>query len=169
MNKDNKIKKIVLTAMLSAIICITTMIFHIPIGFNGAYIHLGDTFIFLAAVILPKPYAMIAAILGAGLADFLSGGIVWIIPTIIIKPIMVAFLTSKNKDLLCRRNIFLVFIAGFIGSIGYYLAGAIMVGSFITPLPSFFLDLIQPISSGIIFLGIGYALDKINIREKIYS
>lgn len=168
MNTSNKTKKIVLTALFAAIIC-TTIAFipRIPTGFNGGYIHLGDIFIYLAAVMLPKPYAMIAAGLGAGLADALTGGMVWFIPTIIIKPIMVLFFTSKSDKLLCKRNVLALFMAGFVGCFGYYLAGAIISGNFIAPLATLYLEVIQPVVSGIIFLVVGYAFDKIKIRERI--
>lgn len=168
MNTSNKTRNIVLTALFAAIICVTiAFLFHIPTGFNGGYIHLGDTFIYLAAVILPTPYAMVAAGIGAGLADALTGGMLWVIPTIIIKPIMVIFFTSKSYKLICKRNILAVFFAGFVGCFGYYLAGAIMSGNFIAPLATLYLEFIQPVVSGIIFLIAGYAFDKIKIRERI--
>jgi uncharacterized membrane protein len=70
-NKVN-IKIIVLTALFAAIIYITTAyLFHIQTGLNGGFIHLGDTFIYLAACVLPAPFAMIAAALGAGLLTLL--------------------------------------------------------------------------------------------------
>ena len=169
MNTSNKTKKIVLTALFAAIICTTTLFFHIPTGFNGGYIHLGDTFIYLAACLLPTPYAMIAASLGAGLSDILTGGMLWLIPTIIIKPIMVMFFTWSKEKLICKRNCFAILVSGIIGVGGYYLAGAIIAGNFISPLSTVFIELFQPIGSGITFLIAGYALDRIKIREKIYS
>lgn len=167
MREINKSKKLILTALFAAIICTTTMVFHIPTGFNGGYIHLGDAFIYLAAVLLPTPYAMIAAGLGAGLSDVLSGGMLWVIPTILIKPIMVVFFTGKKDRLICRRNYFAIVLAGLVGWIGYYLAGAIISGNFISPLSTLLIELCQHIGSGIIFLISGYALDKIKIREKL--
>ena len=169
MNTSNKTKKIVLTALFAAIICTTTLIFHIPTGFNGGYIHLGDTFIYLAACLLPTPYAMIAGSLGAGISDVLSGGMLWVIPTILIKPIMVLFFTSKKDNLICKRNYLAIIGAGLVGWVGYYLAGAIISGNFISPLSTVLMELFQPIASGIIFLIAGYALDRIKIREKIHS
>ena len=168
MNTSNKTKNIVLTALFTAMICITiAFLFHIPTGFNGGYIHLGDTLIYLAAVLLPTPYAMVAAALGASLADILMGGMIWVIPTIIIKSLMVIFFTSKADNIICKRNIIAVFIAGFVGCFGYYLAGAIISGNFIAPLATLYLEFIQPLVSGIIFLVAGYSLDKIKIRDKI--
>ena len=61
------------TALFAALICVTTAyIFHIPFGTNGGYVHIGDTLIYLAAAILPAPYAMIAGALGGAFADLLT-------------------------------------------------------------------------------------------------
>lgn len=59
---------VVMAALFAAIITVVTAyVLRIPTG-NG-YIHLGDSFIFLAASLLPLPYAIAAAAVGAGLAD----------------------------------------------------------------------------------------------------
>ncbi|WP_291650452.1 TIGR04002 family protein [Clostridium sp.] len=166
MKKSIKTRDLVLAGLFAAIICISIS-FHIPTGFNGGYIHLGDTFIYIAAVLLPTPYAMLAAGIGAGLADALSGGMIWVLPTIIIKPIMVLFFTTKRESIICKKNLLAIFIAGIVGWFGYYLAGAIISGSFVAPLATFFIDIMQPIGSGIIFLIAGYSLDRVKIRQRL--
>lgn len=61
------------TGLFAAIITLmTAYICHIPYGANGGYIHFGDALIYVAAVILPRPYAMAAAAIGGGLADLLT-------------------------------------------------------------------------------------------------
>ena len=46
------------TGLFAAIITLmTAYICHIPYGANGGYIHFGDALIYVAAVILPRPYA----------------------------------------------------------------------------------------------------------------
>jgi len=142
----------VLTALFGALVCVATLIPHIPVGMQGGYIHVGDTFIYLAASVLPLPYAMIASAIGAGLADFFSGAAIYVIPTLIIKPLMAACFTNKSSKLLNKRNIIAVFAAGIICIAGYYLAESIIFGSFITPLLAIPLGVLQPISSGILYL-----------------
>ena len=166
MNTSIKTKNIVLGALFASLIFIATL-FHIPTGFNGGYIHIGDTFIYLAAVLLPTPYAMLASGIGAALCDGLSGAALWILPTLIIKPLMVLCFKRNQEKIFSKSNIFSVIIAGLLGWFGYYIFGAIISGNFIAPLATFFIEMIQPIISGIIFLVVGYALDKINIKEKI--
>lgn len=78
---------VVMAALFAAIITVVTAyVLRIPTG-NG-YIHLGDSFIFLAASLLPLPYAIAAAAVGAGLADALTAPI-WVIATVIIKSLIV--------------------------------------------------------------------------------
>lgn len=168
MNKSRKTNILVLTGLFAAMICISiAFLFHIPTGINGGYIHIGDTFIYLAACFLPMPYAMISAAIGGGLADGLTGAIIWVIPTIIIKPLLVPFFSYNNEKILCTKNIIGIFLAGAIGVVGYFLAEGFIYGSFIAALASVPLQLIQPIGSGIIFILVGYALDRIKIKEKL--
>ena len=50
---DIRLKYITLTGLFAALITLfTAYVFHIPMGFNGGYIHLGDALIYLAAVLL---------------------------------------------------------------------------------------------------------------------
>lgn len=165
MNYNTKL--LIKTALFIAIIVImTTLFLHIPTGLNGGYIHLGDVFIFLAAVFLPKRYAIISAIIGGGLSDFLSGAIIWVIPTMIIKPLLVVAFTNKSEKIICKRNIFASILGIFITYIGYSIANGIFVENIFLGFSVASLDIIQAISSSIIFIIIGSVLDKIKVFNK---
>lgn len=100
-----KTKLLAITSLFAALITVTTAyICHIPIGSGGGYFHLGDTLIYLSAVILPKPYALAAAIIGSGTADLLTAPL-WIIPTVIIKSLICISFTEKSKKIICPRNL----------------------------------------------------------------
>ncbi|MGL5507359.1 MAG: TIGR04002 family protein [Paraclostridium sp.] len=163
-----KTKNLVLSSLFAALICLTTAyILHIPVGSSGGYVHIGDTFIYLAASIIPTPYAMIGAAIGAGFADLISGSTVWIIPTVIIKPILVLFITSKHNRVINIRNVVGSFIAGFIGWFLYMVATGFIYGSFKSAFVFAGIDMLQPIGSFIAFILIGLSLDRINIKQKI--
>ena len=67
------VKYMAVTGLFAAMITImTAYIAHIPVGVNGGYSHFGDSLIYLAAVLLPTPYALVAAAIGGGLADLLT-------------------------------------------------------------------------------------------------
>lgn len=167
MNNLSKTKTIVLTALFAAMIFLTTAyLFHIPTGASG-YIHLGDAFVYLAASILPGPYGLIAASIGGGMADILTGNAVWAIPTMLIKPAMAFCFTEKGKSIICKRNTIAVFIAGIICIAGYYLAEGFIYGNFVAPMAGIGFNSIQAIGSAIVYLTIGFALDKVKAREKL--
>lgn len=159
-----KVTYLSLTGLFAAMICITTaFIFHIPFGMNGGYIHLGDTLIYIAAALLPTPYAMAAAAIGGILADLLTAPM-WMPATLIIKALLTILFTSKQNTFINLRNVFALFGAGLVSIIGYYLAELVLLGSqaaFITSVTS---SLIQAIASGILFIVIGVALDKMNFK-----
>ena len=73
--------------MMTAMVMIATTFFKIPNAMG--YIHLGDGFVLLAAIILPKKYACFAGGVGAGLADIYGGYAVWAPWTLVIKIVMV--------------------------------------------------------------------------------
>lgn len=166
-NYQKQLINMVVAAMFAAIITVVTAyILHIPTGINSGYIHLGDCFIYLAASFLPTPYAMVASAVGAGLADQLTAP-VWVIPTVIIKSILVLPFTSKSKKIINKRNIIAIFLGIIITSLGYYIAEYIMFKNTIAVLVSIVPSIIQSSASGLLFVLIGLALDKINFKDKI--
>ncbi len=170
MNNTIKIRRLILTGLFAAIICLTTAyILHIPTGVNGGYVHIGDALIYIAAALLPKPYAMIAAIIGAGMADFITGSVIWVIPTMIIKPILVLFISSKSDKIINIKNIVGTLIAGIIGMILYMVADGIIFGNLLAAFVFTTIGLIQPIGSFIVFILLGIAFDKLEIKKKFLS
>ena len=161
-----KINNLVVASLISALITLSILIFKVPTAFNNGYIHIGDVFVYMAGALLPWNYAFFAAAIGAGLADILSGGIIWLIPTIIIKGIITLFFTSKNRNIINKRNIIALLLSAIFGVLGYYLYGALITGNFITPLIALGMEIVQPIVSGIIFIIIGLSLDKINFKNR---
>lgn len=163
---SRKTKYLVTTSLFTALICLTiAYILHIPIG-NG-YVHIGDAFIYLSAAILPRPYAILSAAIGAGMADLATGYAIWVIPTIIIKPILVLFITSKDKKILNTRNIICSFIAGFVGWFLYAVAQGIITGSFLGAFTMNLIALLQPVGSFVVFIIIGITFDKLDIKQKL--
>jgi len=85
--RNDKVKKLALGGMLSAVILAMTISMHLPVPATGGYVHLGDGFIFLTAAVL-GPYAALAAGIGSALADLLGGYFIYIPATFIIKAAM---------------------------------------------------------------------------------
>ena len=160
-------RTLTISAMFAAMITLTTAyLFHIPIGTNGGYLHFGDALIYLAAAFLPLPYACIAASIGGGLADFVSGVPIWILPTMIIKPLTAIWFTNKGA-LLCRRNVIALVLAGLVSNVGYYLAEVFFTGSWLAPLAFQWAGVVQSGGSAAFFLLLAVTLDKLNIKKQL--
>lgn len=154
------------TGLLAAMITImTAYIFHIPYGTNGGYIHFGDALIYIAAVLLPRPYALAAATIGGGMADLLTAPM-WAPATIVIKMLITLPFTSHKGRILSPRNIAAPFIAALISASAYYLAEGILFGSFLSPIASLTGSAVQSGGSAVIFLIAAAALDRVHIKQR---
>ena len=135
-------------------------------GLNGGYIHLGDALIYLAAVLLPAPYAMAAGAIGGGLADLLTAPM-WAPATVIIKILVVLPFTSRHSKIFTKRNIVAPLIAMLITITGYYLAEVILYGKEAAFLISVTTNSIQGVGSAAVFYILGAALDKAGVKTLI--
>ena len=138
----------------AAITVMTAYMLHIPIPGTGGYIHLGDTLIYLAACLLPVPYAAAAAA-------------IWAPATVVIKAAIVLFFTNKSEKLLCRRNLAAIVIAGLFSPTAYALYNCAMAGTMAAFVPQFLGTLVQGIGSGALFLVIAPALDGVSLKERM--
>lgn len=157
------------TALFAAMIFImTAYIFHVPVGINGGYIHFGDALIYLAAVLLPQPYALAAGAIGGGLADFVSAP-AWIPATLIIKILITLPFSHNGKNILSRRNIIAPAVSLVISTIGYMLAEMILFGTPLTAYAGIPGSFVQSGGSYIAFLFIAAAFDKAHIKMRLQT
>lgn len=163
--KPNKIKTLTLAGLFTAIVFITTAYLHIPS--HTGFTHIGDAFIYLAAAIFSTPYAIFVGVIGAMLADVLTGFAIWAPASMIMKALIVILFTNKNEKIICTRNIVAIILSGFITFFGYYLYDAIFISNFIVAMTGFAGYVIQSVLSGILFIIIGIAFDKMKIRSKL--
>jgi len=168
MKKDST-KYLTSSAMFAALVLVLTY-FHTPMpNANGGYVHLGDAAIFLAACILPSPYACAVAAVGAGLADIISGFAIWAPATIIIKILIVLMFTSEKNKILCKRNVVALAPALFITVAGYYVSEAIIYGNWATPVASVMGNVIQWLGSSIVYTLVAISLDKVNVKNTLFK
>lgn len=168
--KKIKPRNLVLTALFAAFICVATMTFKVTVSFTGGYFHLGDVFIYLAAVIIGTPYSFAAASLGASLADLLSGFGVYCLPTFIIKSLMIIFFSAKREKIFSAANIFALIFSAFVNIAGYYLVEVIFLnGDFRAAVPSIYGNFVQSAASVTVFIIIAYAVEKTKLRDIIFN
>ncbi|WP_432642123.1 TIGR04002 family protein [Acidaminococcus sp.] len=166
--QQEKMRLLVLTGLFAALICLfTAYICHIPLGANGGYLHFGDTLIYVAAALLPQPYALLAAAIGGGLADLLTSPM-WAPATIIIKALITLPFTWKARNLLCTRNRIAPFISWIISTIGYYLAEGLIFGQYAALITSVLGSALQSGGSLLFFYLVAGVLDKQDIKDKLF-
>ena len=150
------IKRISLTAMFAALICILTYFIKIP-TFNG-YINIGDCLILLVGILLPPIYSFFASAIGASLADALSGYFIYVPATFLIKGLMSVlayFIFNKlKKHIKINMSLLISFIiAELVMVFGYYIFEGFIYG-FIASLANILFNLVQ----GVVSLIIAYLL-----------
>ncbi len=166
---QENIRLLVLTGLFAAVICLfTAYICHIPMGANGGYLHFGDTLIYVAAALLPQPYALLAASIGGGLADLLTAPM-WAPATILIKALITLPFTWKGRKLLCTRNRIAPFVSWILSTIGYYLAEGLLFGQYAALITSVMGSALQSGGSLLFFYLVAGLLDRQDVKSKVFT
>lgn len=171
----------VTTAMMTAMVMIATTFFKIPNAMG--YIHLGDGFVLLAAIILPKKYACFAGGVGAGLADIYGGYAVWAPWTLVIKIVMVLivqlffdFLTkraSNGKHIAKIAGIPFAELFAYVLAVlwtvsGYYVAQGFISGNWAAPIADVPGNVLQAAVGSIIAILVSVTLGKTSLGRSFY-
>ena len=163
--KRESLRHLTLTGIFTALIFVFTAFIHIP-SYTG-YVHIGDGFLYLAASILPLPYAMFAGAAGAVLSDCLTGFAIWAPGSFVIKTVSVLFFTWKKTRILGKRNLLALIPAAALCVGGYYLYEVLLYGNFLTPAYGAIGNVVQAAFSSAVYILVGLALDRMKAKEKL--
>lgn len=152
-----------LAGVFAALVFVFTAYLHIP-SVNG-YVHVGDGFIYLAACLLPLPYALFVGAGGAVLADCLTGYAVWAPGSAVIKALLVLCFCRKGSPILNGRNWLALPLAAVVCVGGYYLYGSILAGNFAAALADVPGNVMQAVCSSVLFVVLAVAADKLKIKH----
>lgn len=155
---------ITFTAVLTAIVFVLTAYLHIPS--HVGFVHIGDGVIYLAACLLPLPYALFVGAVGGALADLLSGFAIWAPATLLIKALGVLFFTRK-RNFISVRNILGLIPASIVCVVGYYFYDALVIGNFVSAFAGVPGYAMQCVLSSALFVVCGFSLDKIGFKRKV--
>lgn len=140
MKRTEKTYTIVMTAMMTCLVLLTTYTFKIPTPFQG-YVHLGDAMIFLSVLAVGKRNGAFAAGIGSAMADLLGGYVAFAPWTLVIKALMafvmgifIEAMTKKERKTLKLAAVPLIeivgmVIAGAVMVLGYGVADAVLAGN----------------------------------------
>ncbi len=163
--RNKNVKLICFTGIFAAVVFVFTAYLHIPS--HTGYTHVGDGFIYLAACLLPLPYAISVGAIGALLADCLTGFAIWAPGSVIIKTAAVLFFSRKSKKIISLRNMLALLPAWAVCIGGYYLYESLITGNFVAPLSGIPGYITQSVLSSILFVSVGFVMDKLNIKHSI--
>ncbi len=166
-----KIRLLTLTGLFAAMVYLLTAYLHIPTG--AGFTHAGDGVIFLAASLLPTPYAAAAGAIGGALADGLSGFAVWLPATLVIKAVTALFFSSKGDRVITKRNIIAIVPSLVLCVVGYSLYQGIFMSDNVSAaaIRAAFVQTpaycIQIAASSVLYIFTGAALDRIGIKKRL--
>lgn len=161
--RNERIQKLCLAGLLSAAVFVLTAYLHIPS--HTGYTHIGDAVIFLAATILPLPYAVSVAVIGASLADLLTGYAIWAPASVIIKALIVLPFSHGKSRIITLRNLLSLIPAVCLTVGGYYLYEAILTQNAAAALLGIPGYITQFVLSSVLFIAVGTAIDNIKNRK----
>ena len=127
--ENQKVRKLVLSALMAALVYVATSIIQIPSPVNG-YVNLGDCFVLLSGWLLGPWYGAAAAGIGSMLVDLLSGYGHYVPGTLIIKG-----LDALAAALIFRalgRGKTAMLVSGIVGEtimvLGYFFYASLILG-----------------------------------------
>lgn len=164
---SNRVKDIVITGLLIALVFIATTFinFRSPVSVGGL-IHLGNTMLFMSAIVFGKNKGAIAGAFGMGLFDVMSGWMIWAPFTFVVRGVMgyiigyIANTKGRNGTSLFW-NMVAIIIAGMWMLIGYYATEVILYGHYLLPIKSIPGNIVQ------IVIGIIVGLPLTSVIKRI--
>ena len=163
---NEKLRSIVMASLLAAITTVATMIIKVPTFGTNGYVNIGDAIVLISAWLLGNPYGAVAAGIGSGLADLLSGYPMYIPGTTVIKFAMAlacAGLYSVLKEKLPRPVVFIIsgVVAEVIMIVGYFLYEALFLGYGLVAAASIISNAVQGITCLVLGNVLIHALDPL--------
>ena len=130
------VKDLSITALFIAIVCVATLILKLDIPATHGYFNVGDSMIYVAALLFGPVVGGLAGGIGASLADFIVGAPEYVLGTFLIKGfegLIVGYLRDKvglKAGLTAGWKTSAVVVGLGMGAITYYLGSTYYIGIF---------------------------------------
>ncbi|NLK07971.1 MAG: ECF transporter S component [Firmicutes bacterium] len=134
MSETERLRVLVLTALFIALVTVATMLINVPTIATKGFINVGDTVVFLSALLMGPRVGLLAGGLGSALADLLLGYVHWAPWTLIIKgaegliAASLGYHVYRREKRIGPKVIVALAVAAIWMVLGYYIAGGIMTG-----------------------------------------
>lgn len=166
--KDENIRRLVISALLAALVCVSTMLLPVPSP-TGGYVNAGDGFVLLAGWLLGPWYGAAAAGIGSALTDLLMGYAAYAPASLLIKggTALLASLLFRSM----RGHHWALAVSGIIGELwmaaGYFLFTALLLGRGLGALLSVPGNLVQGAVGVVVGTTMMHVVRKCHLPEKI--
>jgi uncharacterized membrane protein len=168
MSKNDKLRLLVLLALFIALVALATMVINVPMVATQGFINVGDTVIFVSALLMGPRVGFIAGGLGSAMADLLLGYAHWAPWTLVIKALegliaaLIGHVVYRRDKKVSPQVIGGLIISALWMVLGYYIAGGIMVG-FQASLASVPGNLLQGVGSVVLALPLLHAFRNLRL------
>ncbi len=169
--KLEKTLKLTYTAMLTAMVCVATMLIRIPTMVG--YTNLGDGFILLSAFLFGPFYGAVAGGIGSMLADIISGYAFYAPATLVIKGLIavIAALLWKAMSKRGGDKVWKKILASLVAEIwmaaGYWTFETLFLGEAKAALASVPNNIAQGLVGVVLGMVLYYALSKLPMWKKV--
>lgn len=169
--KLEKTLKLTYTAMLTAMVCVATMLIRIPTMVG--YTNLGDGFILLSAFLFGPFYGAVAGGVGSMLADIISGYAFYAPATLIIKGLIAVIAALLWKAMSKRggdkvwKKILASLVAELWMAAGYWTFETLFLGEAKAALASIPNNIAQGLVGVVLGMVLYYALSKLPMWKKV--
>lgn len=164
---DRKLRKMVLSALMAALVYVATKIVQIPSPMNG-YVNLGDGFVLLCGWLLGPWYGAAAAGIGSMLVDLLSSYAHYAPGTLLIKGAD-AFAAALLFRMLGRGRTAMA-VSGIVGEvimvIGYFGYASLILGKGWAAAASIPGNIVQGVAGIAVGMVLALALRRVKFPEK---
>lgn len=168
-NNGKNLRRMTMTALFMALVTVTTLLIGVPVPATQGYINIGDTAVFLAALVGGPQIGLIAGGFGSALADVIGGYAHWAPWTLVIKGLeglivgWLAVRAYRRQGPFAPRVLLGMGLGVAFMVVGYYLAGGLMKGfaASLTEIPG---NLIQGSVSIVLALPLLAAMRALNLH-----
>lgn len=171
--KDSKIRLLVLSSMFAALCCVATMTIRVPTFGTNGYVNIGDTVVLLAAWLIGGVNGALAAGIGSGMSDLLSGYTHYVPGTFVIK-FLVALIAYSVYRVLSEKRApkVLSYAAGAVAAetvmiFGYFTYQFTILGYGIAAASSIPGNCVQGITCSVLALAVIGALNAAKVTQKL--
>jgi len=159
-----------LISIMTALVCVSTYLFRIPIPLTEGYFNVGEAIIYISAIVFGPIIGGVAGGVGAALADVIGGYAIYAPGTLIIKfceGFIIGYIlfTIRLKEWKYWKEYFIIISAVIIGGLvmvsGYWTYEAYVLGfGPIVPLAEVPVNLIQVLVGALIAIPASYAIQS---------